>query len=123
MPVTQGTPLRNATALLTCVSAVGQIALLWVLDLSAAVLGVAFSGCLYLMLALGLFGVSRFALFLAAALPATRALLGWNPLPLLQWEQLRTIADLVIALLAAFLLWRARDRTIYCPIPLGGLTM
>lgn len=108
MPVTQGTPLRNATALLTCVSAVGQISLLWVLELGAAVLGVAFAGCLYLMLALGLFGVSRFALFLAAVLPAARAFSAWNPLPVLAWEQLRTIGDLVIAMLALFLLWRSR---------------
>ncbi len=108
MPVTRGTPLRNATALLTCVSAVGQISLLWVLDLGSAVLGVAFAGCLYLMLALGLFGVSRFALFLAGVLPGARALTAWNPLPVLAWEQLRTTGDLVIAILALCLLWRAR---------------
>ncbi|MFN2286740.1 MAG: hypothetical protein ABR578_00260 [Chromatocurvus sp.] len=108
MPVTPGTPLRNATALVTSVSAVGQISVLWLLDLNAAVLGVAFAGCLYLMLALGLFGVSRFALFLAGVLPAARVLSGWNPLPILQWEQLRSIADLIIAVLALFLLWRAR---------------
>lgn len=110
MPVTQGTPLRNATALLAGVSAVGQISVLWMLDLDTTVLGVAFAGCLYLMLALGLFGVSRFALFLAGILPAVRVLSAWNPLPVLQWEQLRSIADLIIAMLALFLLWRARHK-------------
>lgn len=110
MPVTRGTPLRNATAVLTSISAVGQIALLWVIDLGTPVLAVAFAGCVYLMLALGLFGVSRFALFLAVVLPATRAFTAWNPLPVLHWEQLRTIGDLAIAMLALWLLWDARHR-------------
>lgn len=110
MPVTQGTPLRHATALLTGISGSGQISLLWVLELGAPVLGVAFAGCIYLMLALGLFGVSRFALFVAALMPGLRALYAWNPLPVLEWEQLRTVVDLIIALSALFLLWKARHR-------------
>jgi len=110
MSDTQGTPLRNATALLTCASGCGQIALLWVLDLGGPALAVAFAGCLYLILALGLFGISRLALFLAVLLPAIRALTAWNPLPILPWEQLRTITDLVIALLALLLFWRARHQ-------------
>ncbi|MFN2329493.1 MAG: hypothetical protein ABR612_11290 [Chromatocurvus sp.] len=110
MPVTQGTPLRNAAALLTGISGSAQVSLLWVLELGAPVLGVAFAGCVYLMLALGLFGVSRFALFAAVVVPALRAFYAWNPLPVLVWEQLRTIGDLIIAVIALFLLWQARHR-------------
>ncbi len=110
MPVTRGTPLRHATALLTGISATGQISLLWVLELGAPVLGVALAGCLYLMLALGLFGVSRFALFLAALMPALRVLYAWNPLPVAEWEQLRSAVDVIIAISALFLLWQARHR-------------
>lgn len=110
MPVTQGTPLRNAAALLTAVSGAAQISLLWVLELGAPVLGLAFAGGVYLMLALGLFGVSRFALFVAIVVPAIRVFYAWNPLPALEWEQLRSIGDLIIAIIALFLLWHARHR-------------
>lgn len=110
MPVTRSTPLRHATALLAGISAAGQISMLWMLELGAPVLGVAFAGCVYLMLALGLLGVSRFVLFVAALLPAFRALSGWNPLPVLEWEQLRTASDLIIAMSALLLLWKARHR-------------
>lgn len=110
MAVTQGSPLRNTAALLTGISGAAQISLLWVLDLGAPVLGVAFAGCVYLLLALGLFGVSRFALFVAVILPAFRALYAWNPLAVVEWEQLRTVVDLVVAMTALLLFWQARHR-------------
>lgn len=103
-------PLRNAAALLAGMSGLAQISLLWVLELGAPVLGVALAGCIYLMLALGLTGASRFALAAALALPAFRALSAWNPLPVLHWEQLRTASDLIIAMTVLFLLWQTRHR-------------
>jgi hypothetical protein len=108
MAVTEGSPLRKALALLVGCSAALQISLLWQLPLERNTLAVALGGTVYLMLSLGLLGVSRLALFLALTLPAWRVLEGWQPLPVAEWETLRRNADLCIAGVALLLFWRAR---------------
>ncbi|KGE02812.1 hypothetical protein [Pseudohaliea rubra] len=106
--MTSSTPLRSATATLVTIAGLAQVAMLWVFDLGAAVLLTALSGGGYLLLGLGLFGVSRFTLVLAAGLCGARAWLAFAPLPVLAWEQLRTVVDVLIAATALWLLWQAR---------------
>ena len=108
MTVTSPSPLRTATATLVTAAGLAQVAMLWVFDLGAPVLLTALSGGGYLLLGLGLFGVSRFALALAAAVCGTRAWLAFAPVPVLAWEQLRTVVDLLVTATALGLLWRAR---------------
>lgn len=107
MPANRHPSLRNATAWLTLACGTAQVALLWVLDLGAPVLVLALAGCIYLLLALGLFGRSRLPLALAVILPAARVVSGWSPLPVVDWEQLRTIAEIAMTGLALFLLFQS----------------
>ena len=108
MPVTTPPPLRIATATVVTAAGLAQVAMLWVFDLGAPVLLTALAGGCYLLLGLGLFGVSRFALALAAAVCGTRAWLAFAPVPVLSWEQLRTAVDLLVTIAALGLLWQAR---------------
>jgi hypothetical protein len=108
MPVTSPPPLRIATATVVTAAGLAQVAMLWVFDLGAPVLLTALAGSCYLLIGLGLFGVSRFALALAAAVCGARAWLTFAPVPVPAWEQLRTGVDLLVAATALGLLWRAR---------------
>ena len=108
MPVTTPPPLRIATATVVTAAGLAQVAMLWVFDLGAPVLLTALAGGCYLLLGLGLFGVSRFALALAAAVCGARAWLAFAPVPLPTWEQLRTVIDVLVAVTAIGLLWQAR---------------
>jgi hypothetical protein len=108
MPVTTSPPLRRITATVVMLSGVAQVAMLWSLELGAEVLLTALCGGGYLLLGLGLFGVSRFTLALAAVACGLRVGTGFNALPMPDWEQLRSLADLLIAVSSAWLFWRAR---------------
>jgi hypothetical protein len=108
MPVTTPPPLRTATATVVTAAGLAQVAMLWVFDLGAPVLLTALAGGCYLLLGLGLYGVSRFALALAAAACGARAWLAFAPVPVHSWEQLRTGVDLLVTVCALGLLWQAR---------------
>ena len=108
MPVTSPPPLRIATAIVVTAAGLAQVAMLWVFDLGAPVLLTALAGGCYLLLGLGLFGVSRFALALSAAVCGARAWLAFAPVPVPLWEQLRTGVDVLVAVTALGLLWQAR---------------
>lgn len=108
MTVISATPLRSTLAALLTLSGLWQVSVLWMLELNATTLGIALCGCIYLILGLGMFGVSRFALFITAAATTARALLGWNPMPILEWEQLRLLVDVVSACCTAYLFWQSR---------------
>lgn len=97
--------LRTLAALLATISGAALSASLWFLPTTPTLLATALCGALYLILALGLFGTSRFTLFLAVAVPLARAWLGLYPLPLEGWEQLRTVTDVAIALTCVPVLW------------------
>ena len=97
--------LRPLAALLTGLSGAAQVASLWFRPLQEAALLDAVAGSLYLLLALGLAGSSRFSLFLGIALPS-----GMLALQLSQGAsgeslaQLRLAVDLLVPMLCALLL-------------------
>lgn len=101
--------LRNLAAILTTLSGLGQCFSLWLLPTTPALLATAALGSLYLLLALGLFGISRLSLLLAVALLPLRSWFAVYPLDIPAWEFLRVAADLAIALLCLPVLWASLD--------------
>jgi len=101
--------LRFTAATLICVSGLGQIAALWLRELTPASLADALLGTVYLVIGIGLFGHSRFSLFLGIIIPVTACgmLLYIRPQsdPV---NNLRMAADVIIALLCANVLWQVR---------------
>ena len=62
--------LRSVAAAVLCLSGLGLIAALWLQDLSGMALADALLGSVYLVIAIGLMGQSRFSLVLAIVVPA-----------------------------------------------------
>jgi hypothetical protein len=98
---------RICLALLTTISGTAQIASLWFGALTEAAVIDVVMGATYLIVAIGLFGQSRFSLFMAALLPGSMVLeLAYSgPTDM---ERIRMAMDTIIALGSALLLWRAR---------------
>jgi len=94
-----------------CLSGLGQIAALWLRELTGTALADGLLGTVYLITAIGLFGHSRFSLFMAILIPATASavLLYTMPTPE-QIYKLRIATDIAIILLSAIVLWQARHR-------------
>jgi hypothetical protein len=61
---------RNVAATLLTLAGISQIAKLWFTDIDALAMGGALFGSLYLIIGIGLYGQSRFALVLAIVVPA-----------------------------------------------------
>jgi hypothetical protein len=109
MTNTPGALLRNTAATLMCLSGLGQIAALWLRELSGPAVTDGLAGTVYLVIGIGLFGRSRFSLFMAilvpiaasAALVYTRTLAG-------QHDTLRIAVDTAVVLLSASVLWQVR---------------
>lgn len=104
-PDTDPKKLRNLAAIIAMLSGASQCFSLWLLPTSTTLLLTALTGTLYLILGLGLFGISRFSLFLAITLPPLRGWFGLYPLDIPAWELLRIASDLSIALLCVPPLW------------------
>jgi hypothetical protein len=104
-PDTDPQKLRNLAAIIAILSGASQCFSLWLLPTSATLLLTALTGTFYLLLGLGLFGISRFSLFLAITLPPFRGWFGLYPLEIPAWELLRIASDLTIALLCIPSLW------------------
>lgn len=102
---------RYSAATLVAISGVWQITGLWRFRLSDDILLIALSGSIYLLLAIGLFGRSRFTLFMTIGICGTFAVLPmiqglpwpWTPL-----QQLRTTSDLLVIILCTRVLWTVR---------------
>ncbi len=92
-------------AILASISGAGQCLTLWLLPTTSSLLLIALCGTFYLLLGLGLFGISRLSLFLAILLPPLRGWLGIYPLDIPAWELLRIATDLAIALLCIPPFW------------------
>ncbi|MEM6484087.1 MAG: hypothetical protein AAF662_03750 [Pseudomonadota bacterium] len=101
--------LRSTAAVLATVSGLFQCAALWLLPITPALLLSALAGSLYVLLGLGLFGVSRFSLALAIAVPATRCWMGWFPIEVGLWDTVRDLSDIVISLVCLPLFWKSLD--------------
>lgn len=107
-PRPASTPRRLA-ALLCSLAGVALIAGLWLRDISGLVVIDAVAGAIYLLLALGLLGNSRFSLFMGIAIPcAAAAGLWWWPLPEVPFREQQILGNAMIAALCAFALWRVR---------------
>ena len=100
------TPARMVAATLVTATGVAHVASLWFRELDAAAVLSIWVGGIYLIVGLGLFGQSRFTLFVASALCATsalRALADVGTLTGLQWAGMT--ADLVAATCCGMALW------------------
>lgn len=101
--------LRLSAACLLTTSGTALIAALWLRELGEAAVLDALLGATYLIIGIGLFGQSRFSLFMAALIPGAMALLVLRTTQAEQpIDQLRVTADAIVALICAWLLWRAR---------------
>lgn len=102
--------LRLLAATLVTASGAGRITSLWFRDLDEAAVSALIAGSIYLIIGIGLFGQSRFALFVAIAMCATTAffLLQRHELSQLQpAQQLAILADgLTVACCSAVLVLR-----------------
>ncbi len=104
--------LRYLAATVVTVSGTALVGALWFRDLTGEALLDALIGSIYLFIGIGLYGRSRFTLFLAIAvavahlafLASTTGLAGTaDPL-----QQLRSLADLVVILCSGWVLWQVR---------------
>ena len=102
--------LRNSAAILITLSGAGQIAALWLRELNPAALLDALLGAVYLIIGIGLFGQSRFTLFMAIAVPAAAAWYMFNPAlrgDLVYTTRLAT--DATVVLFSVLVLWHVRN--------------
>lgn len=103
--------VRNLAALLFMLSGISHVAQLWFRETDATALFTALLGMLYLLLALGLSGQSRFALWATSAsaiagAAAGRKLLSPTALdPLVIWH---FAIDGIVAALCLYVLYRTR---------------
>lgn len=96
-------------AIIAVISGALQCFSLWLLPTSPGVLLTALCGAAYVLLALGLFGISTLSLLLAICALPLRSWFAVFPIELPAWELLRIAADLAIAALCLPVLWRTLD--------------
>ncbi len=105
--------LRPLLALLVALSGAAQIGALWFRELGDAAMLDAVMGAIYLVLALGLLGQSKFSLFLGIALPCAMAALQLSQSELMGTaKQLRLAVDLMVPPLCAVLLLQRLKRAL-----------
>ena len=112
MPNNPASFVRTLAATLICVSGIGQIAALWLRELNGTALADGLLVAVYLIIGLGLFGQSRFSLFLGIIIPATAIgfILYVQPQPE-QAYSLHIAIDSMVAFCSAVELWRVRHNT------------
>jgi hypothetical protein len=106
------TSLRNLAATLLTASGISHIAALWFRDIDEAALLGALLGALYLIIGIGLYGQSRFTLFIAILVPATGAWLALNHTPVAVFAALghaQLGADLAVVVISAVVLVAVRN--------------
>jgi hypothetical protein len=106
-------PLRTFAAILITLAGAALITALWLRELTETAVLDAVLGAIYLVIGIGLFGQSRFTLFVALVVPALDAawILHQVPAVYLDGVQIaRLSVDLLVVLSAAVVLarWRAR---------------
>ena len=100
---------RLLAALLVTASGAGRVASLWFRELDEAAVMSLLLGGIYLIIGIGLFGQSRFTLFVAAAVCSVVGFYLLGHLPALHWAQaLAALADLVVVVCCALVLWDRR---------------
>jgi hypothetical protein len=104
--------MRNSAAALLLLSGLIHLGGLWFNELSARALLAALFGSAYLLIAIGLLGISRFTLFVAMAVPATGAGLSLRYTPLLEMTPLgfaQVLVNGLVCVLCATVLWQVRN--------------
>jgi hypothetical protein len=109
--------LRNFSATLVTLSGLSHLAELWLRDLNVAAIINALLGATYLFIGIGLYGRSRFALFLTAIVPVIVAALAINgyPIdgsPMLVFDSLaraQISAEIIAAIFCALILFTVRN--------------
>lgn len=101
--------MRNCAATLVTALGTGLVAALWFRELDRTALLDALAGSIYLFIGIGLYGRSRFTLFVAIAVCAGNIFhlsrYGGNPGAV---HQLRMLADLIVILCSGWVLWQVR---------------
>ena len=103
--------LRNGAALLLLLSGLAHLASLWFRDLTMEALGGALLGTLYLFIAIGLFGQSRFTLFIAILFPGLACcvqLAGGAPGTMTDLQLTGLAINACVIGCSAYILWRVR---------------
>ena len=103
---------RNVAATLITLIGCSHIAELWFIDLSRETLLLALLGAVYLFIGIGLYGRSRFTLFLAMVLPAAGIALALQLDPIESMSAmalLRIISSLLVIALSTTVLWSVRN--------------
>ncbi len=103
---------RNLAATLITIIGISQIAALWFDELTLDNLMLALLGAVYLFIGIGLFGMSRFTLFLAMVAPAAGIALALQLDPIESmgaFSLLHLAASLLIIGLATNVLWAVRN--------------
>ena len=102
--------LRNFAATLVTLSGIAHIAALWHRELTEAALLDALLGCVYLIIGLGLYGQSRFTLFMGIALPGAAAVYFHSILAIdSPVQSARLAADALVAFCCLVVLWQVRN--------------
>ncbi len=101
--------LRNFAAILITCSGTAQIAALWHRALTEMALLDALIGSVYLIIGLGLFGLSRFTLFMGIVVPAASAAYLYPDFPAgSAIYSARLAVDAVVVFCCAVVLWHVR---------------
>jgi hypothetical protein len=103
---------RNIAAMLITIIGFSHIAELWFTELSRETLLLALLGAVYLFIGIGLFGMSRFTLFMAMALPAAGIALALQLDPIESMSALvllRITTSLMVIALSTNVLWSVRN--------------
>ena len=106
------TRMRNMAATLLTLSGAIHIAQLWFQDISGTAIAGALVGALYFIIGIGLFGQSRFTLFLAIAIPGADVWLvisNGHILPIGPLGAVQLTISLVVILFSAVILIAVRN--------------
>lgn len=104
-----GSLLRNTAATLMCLSGTAQIAALWWRELTGTALIDGLWGTVYVIIGIGLYGHSRFSVYMGMLIPAAAiGLLVYTAPQIELIYSLRTAIDVVVVLVCAVVLWESR---------------
>lgn len=103
--------LRNMAATLMCAAGAVMVAALWLRELNQLAVLDALVGAVYLIAGIGLFGYSRFSVFLGVVIPlGVSGTYFVHSAEVLAMDQLRYATDGVIAAFSAIVLWMVRNQ-------------
>ena len=103
--------LRLLAASLVTFSGAGRVASLWFRELNQQAVAALLLGTVYLIIGIGLFGQSRFTLFVAIGVCSLVALYTLRSIAVLEpLQQVGLATDLITIVLSTTVLWHIRSR-------------